>query len=317
MVRRQNNGQNTIESTTKIRANNSWQRLSKTFTDCFMQRISVNTLKKQKTMADQFQENMLFSCVHEHHFGTEQLVIHHALSIVISGKMEVFTPEGSRFFEEGKMGIMRKNTLLKTRKHPALDGRPFKSFTIFLTEEFLQQFALQNSLPAQERFTGNSLVEIPEGSFISGFFQSLLPYFDQPDFFTSKMAALKTEEAVELLLRLDESFYRFLFDFSEPFKIDLEAFMLKNYLFNIPLAEFARLSGRSLSTFKRDFAKVFPETPERWLKQQRLTEAKKLLQSTKLKPSDVYLHVGFENFSHFSIAFKNYFGYNASTVPNS
>ena len=231
--------------------------------------------------------------------------------------MEIFTSEGSRFFEEGKMGIMRKNTLLKTRKHPALDGRPFKSFTIFLTEEFLQQFALQNSLAVQERFTGNPLYEIPEESFISGFFQSLLPYFDEPDFFTSKMAALKTEEAVELLLRLDQSFYGFLFDFSEPFKIDLKAFMQKNYLFNIPLSEFARLSGRSISTFKRDFAKTFNETPEKWLKQQRLSEARNLLQTTKLRPSDVYLHVGFENFSHFSNAFKNQFGYNASAVTNS
>ncbi len=267
-------------------------------------------------MADQLQENMLFSCVHEQHFGTEQLVVHHALSIVISGKMEIFTPEGSRFFEEGNMGIMRKNTLLKTKKHPALDGRPFKSFTIFLTEEFLQQFALKNSIPAQERYLGNHLYEIPEESFISGFFQSLLPYFDRPDFFTSKMAALKTEEAVELLLRLDQSFYGFLFDFSEPFKIDLEAFMHKNYLFNIPLVEFARLSGRSISTFKRDFSKTFRETPEKWLKQQRLSEAKNLLQNTKLRPSDVYLHVGFENFSHFSNAFKNYFGYNASSVTS-
>ncbi|MDF3027760.1 MAG: transcriptional regulator, AraC family [Fluviicola sp.] len=268
-------------------------------------------------MADQLQENMLFSCVHEQHFGTEQMVIHHALSIVISGRMEIFTPEGSRFFEEGEMGIMRKNTLLKTRKHPSADGKPFKSFTIFLTEDFLRQFGLQNNIPVQERFTGNPLYEISRESFIHGFFQSLIPYFDKPDFFTSKMAALKTEEAIELLLRLDQFFYGFLFDFSEPFKIDLEAFMQKNYLFNIPIIEFARLSGRSLSTFKRDFAKTFGETPERWLKQKRLAEARNLLQSTKLRPSDVYLHVGFENFSHFSNAFKNYFGYNASTVTNS
>ncbi len=268
-------------------------------------------------MADQLQENMLFSCVHEQHFGTEQLVLHHALSIVISGKMEILTSEGSLFFEEGKMGIMRRNTLLKTRKHPAPDGRAFKSFTIFLTEEFLQQFALQNNIPPQERFSGNPFYEIPPESFVSGFFQSLLPYFDKPEFFSPKMAALKTEEAVELLQRLDKSFYSFLFDFSEPFKIDLEAFMQKNYLFNIPMKEFARLSGRSLSTFKRDFSKIFQETPEKWLRKRRLQEAKNLILSTRRKPSDIYLQVGFENFSHFSNAFKNHFGYNASHVLNS
>lgn len=264
-------------------------------------------------MADTLQENMLFSCVHDQHFGTEQLVHHHALSMVISGKMEIMMPDGTQFFTEGDMGIMRKNTFLKTRKHPSPDGRPFKSFTIFLTEEILREYALHNNIPVQERFTGNPLVEIPKPSFLNGFFQSMLPYFDKPEYFTPKMAAIKTEEAVELLLQLAPSFAGFLFDFSQPFKIDLEAFMQKNYLFNVPLIEFARLSGRSLSTFKRDFARIFQETPEKWLKKQRLTEAHDLLKTGR-KPSDVYLQVGFENFSHFSNAFKHHFGYNASNV---
>ncbi len=267
-------------------------------------------------MAETLQENMLFSCVHDQHFGTEQLVHHHALSIIISGKMEIMTPEGIRFFEEGDMGIMRKNTLLKTRKHPSPDGRPFKSFTIFLTEPILREYALQNNITAQERFTGNPLVEIPNQSFLGGFFQSMLPYFDQPDYFTPKMATIKTREAIELLLQMAPSFSAFLFDFSQPFKIDLEAFMQKNFLFNIPMMEFARLSGRSLSTFKRDFSRIFGESPEKWLKQKRLAEAHDLLQTGR-KPSDVYLQVGFENFSHFSNAFKNHFGYNASRIMSS
>ncbi len=268
-------------------------------------------------MADILQQNILLSCVHDYHFGTEQLVPHHALGMIISGVMEIFTPDGTIFLEPGTIGIMRKNTLLKTKKHPSQDGKPFKSFSIFLTDDELQSFAMKNNIPPQERFTGSTLVEIPKQGLFSGFFQSVIPYFDQPDYFSSKIAALKTEEAIELLLQFDQSFLGFLFDFSEPFKIDLEAFMQKNYLFNIPMKEFARLSGRSLSTFKRDFSKVFRETPEKWLRQRRLLEAKNLILSTGKKPSDVYLQVGFENFSHFSNAFKNHFGYNASNVQNS
>lgn len=268
-------------------------------------------------MADILQQNILLSCVHDFHYGTEQLVPHHALGLIISGTMEIFTPEGTIFLEAGTIGIMRKNTLLKTKKHPSKDGLPFKSLSLFLTEEELKAFALNNGLPPQERFTGNPLYEIPKEGIFNGYFQSVIPYFDKPDYFSPKIAAIKTEEAIELLLSVDPSFYGFLFDFSEPFKIDLEAFMQKNYLFNIPIVEFARLSGRSISTFKRDFSKVFNETPEKWLKQQRLSEARNLLQTTNLRPSDVYLHVGFENFSHFSNAFKNQFGFNASTVTNS
>ena len=39
------------------------------------------------------------------------------------------------------------------------------------------------------------------------------------------MAAIKTNEAIELLLHLKSSLKSFLFDFSEPYKIDLEKFI--------------------------------------------------------------------------------------------
>jgi len=266
-------------------------------------------------MADILQQNILLSCVYDFHYGTEQLVNHHALGMVISGTMEIFTPEGTIFLEAGRIGIMRKNTLLKTKKHPSADGKPFKSFSIFLTDEELKTYALKNAILAQERFTGDSMVEIKNDGFFKGFFQSVTPYFDQPDFFSSKMAAIKTEEAIELLLQLDNTFFRpYLFDFSEPFKIDLEGFMNKNFLFNIPIKEFARLTGRSLSTFKRDFTKVFEDSPEKWLRKRRLSEAYSLIKHQKTKPSDVYLQVGFENFSHFSTAFKTEFGSSPSSL---
>jgi len=265
-------------------------------------------------MEEILQQNLLFSCVHEKHFGTEQLVVHHALTIIVSGKMEIKLADGMRIAEEGMMGILRKNTLLKTKKHPADDGRPFKSFTLFLTEEELRAYALQNNIPHQERFKGSPLHEISDQSFMKGFFQSITPYFDQPEHFTPKLAALKTNEAIELLLQNNPEMSQFLFDFHEPFKIDLEGFMMKNFLFNIPLAEFARLTGRSLSTFKRDFSKVFEDSPEKWLRKRRLSEAHALLELQLHKPSDVYLQVGFENFSHFSTAFKNEFGYNPSSL---
>jgi AraC-like DNA-binding protein len=128
------------------------------------------------------------------------------------------------------------------------------------------------------------------------------------------MAAIKTTEAIEILLQSCPVMKQFLFDFAEPHKIDLEKFINQNFSFNIPIAEFARLTGRSLSTFKRDFKKTFNDTPEKWLHNRRLDEAKYLLTEKQLKPAEVYYSVGFENFSHFSDAFKQKFGVNASTV---
>jgi AraC-like DNA-binding protein len=99
-----------------------------------------------------------------------------------------------------------------------------------------------------------------------------------------------------------------LFNFGAPEKIDLASFMNRNYRFNISLERFAFLTGRSLSAFKRDFHKQFNETPGHWLTRKRLDEAYFLIRNQSQKPSEIYLHLGFEDLSHFSFAFKKQFG---------
>ena len=91
-------------------------------------------------------------------------------------------------------------------------------------------------------------------------------------------------------------------------KIDLEAFMNRNYKFNVSIQRFAYMTGRSISSFKRDFASIFSDTPNRWLIQKRLKEAYFLIDKKGKKPTDIYLDIGFEDLSPFSFAFKKKFG---------
>ena len=82
----------------------------------------------------------------------------------------------------------------------------------------------------------------------------------------------------------------------------------RNYRFNISVERFAYLTGRSLSVFKRDFEKIFHDTPSHWLVQKRLQEAYFLIEKKHEKPSAIYLDLGFEDLSHFSYTFKKLFG---------
>jgi AraC-like DNA-binding protein len=82
------------------------------------------------------------------------------------------------------------------------------------------------------------------------------------------------------------------------------------------LERFAYLTGRSLSTFQRDFAKIFRETPSRWLLQKRLKEAYYLIKEKGMKSSDIYLDLGFEDLSHFSYVFKKQFGLTATELAS-
>ena len=125
---------------------------------------------------------------------------------------------------------------------------------------------------------------------------------------TNSVGLLKVKEAVLLLLHTMPELQDFLFDFSEPHKIDLEKFMLTNFHFNIPVEKFAQLTGRSLAGFKRDFQKTFNMAPRAWLQDKRLTEARHLIEKKNRKPSAIYLDLGFESLSHFSHSFKKKFG---------
>lgn len=259
-------------------------------------------------------DNLLYSCVDKKQRANESFVQEHAFGYIISGESHYKTNEGIKVAGPGTIGLVRRNQLIKSDKVPPIGGGDFKAVNIFLDQAFLRRYSAENKLAPVDSYRGDKIRILPPDPFIKGYFDSLLPYFDHPKMASNAMTELKSREAVELLLRLDPTFYDFLFDFSEPYKIDLEAYMNQHYMYNVPSARFATLTGRSLASFKRDFEKVFHTSPGQWLQQKRLQEAYYLISEKGRKPSDVYLDVGFENLSHFSYTFKKAYGVSPSLV---
>ena len=111
-----------------------------------------------------------------------------------------------------------------------------------------------------------------------------------------------------MLLNTDKSLYASLFDFTDPWKIDILNFMEQNYMNDLTLEEMANYTGRSLATFKRDFSKISDLSPQKWVVRRRLEAAHALIQSGKQKVTDVCFRVGSKNLSHFSKAYKRLYG---------
>lgn len=258
--------------------------------------------------------NILFSCQMKKRYSDEQVVAEHSLGYIVTGKLELKFTNEKVVAAQDNIFFVRRNELVKALKIPDENGLPFKSVNIFLTQNILRTYALQNKIGKQEKYIGKPAINLSNNKFIKSYIESLLPYIDEPFKFSHQFAHIKTIEAIEILLSNSNIMKQILFDLSEPHKIDLEKFINQNFLLNISLSEFARLTGRSISTFKRDFKKIFNDTPGKWLLNRRLDEAKYLITEKRLKPSEVYYTVGFENFSHFSNAFKQRFGINASTI---
>jgi AraC family transcriptional regulator, exoenzyme S synthesis regulatory protein ExsA len=257
------------------------------------------------------QQNILYTYSTKRDKDQGWFLPQHVVWLTVTGTMEIATHTGVAAYGKGTLCLAKKNQLMKAVKKPDGD-KPFMGIGIFLDQGFLENYAVAHNLEGGN-YSGDRNLVLSLDPFMKGYFDSLMPYFDQPDQLTPSLANAKTTEIVELLLR-NPPLKDFLFDFREPFKIDLEEFMNRHFTFNVPLAQFATLTGRSLSTFKRDFAKVFKTPPEKWIREQRLKHAHFLIAQKKQRPSDVYWEVGFENLSHFSDSFKNYFGYSPTLV---
>lgn len=206
------------------------------------------------------------------------------------------------------MLLIGRNQLGTLTKTPGPGGN-YETVVISLQEDLLRRIVLEEKLEAEQKYIGPPNLLIPSNEFLRGYFQSIVPYARSSGVaMTDEMGILKVKEGIKLLLLALPGLINFLFDFSQPYKIDLEKFMLHNFHFNVPIEKFAQLTGRSLASFKRDFLKTFGVPPRQWLQDKRLTEAKRRIETKREKPSAIYLDLGFESLSHFSHSFKKKFG---------
>ena len=156
---------------------------------------------------------------------------------------------------------------------------------------------------------------IENDDYIAAFITSLsLDTFTNHSY-SNALLVLKFEEIMLYLLnKYGASFEHYLHSLISkevsPFKSIVES----NVHSNLKLEEIAFLCNMSLSTFKRHFTNEYNEPPGKWLQDKRLQKAKDLLQNGDLKASDIYLNIGYNNLSNFSVAFKNKFGFSPSQL---
>ncbi|QEE51181.1 helix-turn-helix transcriptional regulator [Flavobacterium alkalisoli] len=246
------------------------------------------------------------------YFKTEVVFEHHILVWFISGETKIIQADAVYTFNAGDIFLIPRNQLATVINYPK-DGKPHKAVAMYLTKDRLKDFYSKNkptakSQPLQKvyRFTKHPLLE--------SCFASLIYYFEIGENLPEDIANLKIEEAVRILRSTDSSVDGVLANFEEPGKINLSDFMERNFMFNMTLEKFAYLTGRSLATYRRDFKKIYNTTPQKWLTEKRLKLAHYSILEKQKRPVDVYIEVGFENLSHFSYAFKNYFGYGPNAL---
>lgn len=106
------------------------------------------------------------------------------------------------------------------------------------------------------------------------------------------------------------------YKFSEfhPNDLMLKNVMDINFNSNLNLEEYAKLCYRSLSTFKRDFKRIYKTSPGKWILYKRLSNSMYLMKHYHKTVSEAAFESGFESLAHFSRTFRQHFGVSPTTI---
>ncbi len=254
------------------------------------------------------------SCYDDHFFKSEIVFDQHMLVWFISGETKIVQSEATHRFKTGDIFLIPRNKPATIINYPK-DGLPHKTVVMLLTTKILRDF--YHHIEVKTKFAAVPKIRsFGSHPLLESCLASLIPYFDMKEPFPETLALLKITEAISILRAIDQDVDGVLANFDDPHKVDLISFMEKNYMFNMPMEKFGYLTGRSLTTFKRDFKKAFSTTPQKWLTQKRLELAHYQIAERKIKPIEACFETGFENLSHFSFAFKKQFGYAPTEVSH-
>jgi len=194
----------------------------------------------------------------------------------------------------------------------------FCFYLFFVSDEFICEVLKTKSTAlhvSEKKY--HPVIPIESSDAVHSFFKSMLPYFNAIDAPDQSLLKLKFSELILTLAdnkANEELLCYFCMLLHAPQSVSLKAVMEDNFCFNLKMEDFAKLSYRSLSAFKRDFVQVYNTSPGKWLMNKRLDHARHLLTITGKSVRDTAFESGFESASHFSRAFRKQFGFSPSSL---
>ena len=247
----------------------------------------------------------------------------HAVIFVLEGEKKFVSSTQTIHVRKGNIVFIRRGYYLMQE---TIDTN-YRSLVFFFNEKLLKEFVGQHlelfkdqaPHPPKGEFL-RPILTLPSGGggllvfeiteSLNKFTESIFPYFNLKTQYLNHFLRLKLHELLLHILEIDVSgqFKNILFSLYKGEKVDLDYLMQSYYLKPLSLDELSRLSGRSLSAFKRDFQEKFDTSPALWIKNKRLEYAGLQLENTHKNVSEISMEIGYESVSHFIKAFKERFG---------
>ncbi|AJY74232.1 AraC family transcriptional regulator [Paenibacillus beijingensis] len=259
--------------------------------------------------------SVIESCSHTDGKQGSMFLEDHLLLFVLQGTYTV--RHGSQTYKVGKneMVLLQKAIVVHYEK----SGEPDRDYLLdymmfFLKEDLLKDFMMMAQLPSVKPAGLVPVSVMPMNDRLLAYVESLKPYFNEPDSIRDNLIRIKLLELLFDLADANESFMRQFVQLKQQARTNISAVVEENLMNPVSLNDLAYLSGRSLSSFKRDFQTIYNAPPSQWIRHRRLDKARELLAHSAMSVTDVCFATGFESVGHFSRVFKERFGHPPSSL---
>ncbi|MFI5452694.1 helix-turn-helix domain-containing protein [Pedobacter sp. UC225_61] len=142
---------------------------------------------------------------------------------------------------------------------------------------------------------------------IQKYIEGLLFYFKNPTLVNEDILILKLKEIIILLSQTNhaEAIQMILSQLFSPTIYSFKQIIEANLFTAVSIEELADYCNLSLSSFKREFAKIYNDTPASYIKTKRLEKSTDLLLLSNKGISDIAFECGFNDLSNFTKSFRD------------
>lgn len=200
-----------------------------------------------------------------------------------------------------------------TRMLPSPVSSTFQTVVVHFHPEILKK-VYGNDLP---RFLVSPGIETSVGMskvkstiLIAKYIESLLFYFENPELVNEDLLVLKLKEIILLLAQTDDSpaINQILTSLFSPTTYSFTQIIDAHIFSDLSTDDLAQLTNLSLSSFKREFKRVYNDSPANYIRNKRLEKAAELLIISPERITDIAYDTGFNDLAHFSKCFQEKFG---------
>ncbi|MDV3349175.1 AraC family transcriptional regulator [Leptothoe sp. LEGE 181152] len=181
-----------------------------------------------------------------------------------------------------------------------------RAYLLFLSDDVVTDFlATGTSFPKLSNST-STFLKVDKSPAMALFFESLIASYRHWHH-SPHILKLKLLEILHIIDINDEDQQlrsNLSVNQQENPKRNIKRLMEKYIISHLSAKDFAALSGRSVSSFNREFKALYGTTPKQWIIEQRLAHAYTLLVEQRWSVTAVANEVGYDNISHFITAFK-------------